>query len=114
MQHLPPILIGELLDPAIVARSGHTPSRVATTSDKKPLDILKQRGGRLMQKFEDCTGREVKAGDRVGVAFSYSRASVGYIRIGKVESLDPFHMRWEADDKVSPVMVYNSHRMVIL
>lgn len=65
--------------------------------------------------FEDCIGRPVHVGDRVGVAFSYSRASVGYIRIGTVESLEPeFRMRWEKNDKVSPPMVYDSRRMVIL
>jgi hypothetical protein len=65
--------------------------------------------------FKDCIDRPVSVGDRVGVAFSYSRASVGYIRIGTVETLEPnFLMRWEADGKVSPPMVYNSKRMVIL
>lgn len=64
---------------------------------------------------EDCIGREVCVGDRVGIAFSYSRASVGYIKIGRVESLEPeFRMRWEASDKVSPPMVYNPVRVVIL
>jgi hypothetical protein len=64
--------------------------------------------------FEDVTGRPLQIGDRVGVAFSYSRASVGYIRIGWVESLDPFKMRWEADNKVSPEMVFSQNRMVLL
>lgn len=64
--------------------------------------------------FIDCDGKRLYPGQRVGVAFSYSRASVGYIRIGKIESLEPFHMRWELDDKVSPVMVFNSKRMVVL
>jgi hypothetical protein len=68
-----------------------------------------------MSDFKDCIGRPVSVGDRVGVAFSYSRASVGYIRIGIVKSLEPdFRMHWEADGKVSPVMVYDSRRMVIL
>ncbi len=68
-----------------------------------------------MAEFLDCIDRPVKVGDRVGVAFSYSRASVGYIRIGTVESLETkFQMRWEADGKVSPPMVYDSRRMVIL
>lgn len=68
-----------------------------------------------MSEFKDCIGRPVNVGDSVGVAFSYSRASVGYIRIGTVESLEPeFHMRWDADDKVSPPMVYNDKRMVRL
>lgn len=68
--------------------------------------------------FEDCIGRPVHVGDRVGVAFSYSRASVGYIRIGTVESLEPeFRMRWEDNRNVKPVsppMAYNPTRMVIL
>ena len=64
--------------------------------------------------FTDCIGRPLKVNDYVGVAFSYSRASVGYIRIGFIESLEPFHMRWEKDDKVSPEMVFNPSRMVKL
>jgi hypothetical protein len=66
-------------------------------------------------EYKDCIDRPVAVGDRVGVAFSFSRASVGYIRIGMVKSLEPeFRMRWEADGKVSPPMVYDSRRMVIL
>jgi hypothetical protein len=65
-------------------------------------------------KFVDCIGREVHPGARVGVAFSYSRASVGYIRVGIVHSLEPeFHMQWE-DGKISPKMAYNKDRMVVL
>ncbi len=68
-----------------------------------------------LSEFNDCIGRAVEVGARVGVAFSYSRASVGYIRIGTVVSLEPqFKMCWEADSKVSPAMVYDSRRMVIL
>lgn len=68
-----------------------------------------------MSDFKDCIGSDVNVGDRVGVAFSYSRASVGYIRIGTVESLEPkFLMRWEVGNKVSPPMVYNPKRMVCL
>lgn len=68
--------------------------------------------------MKDCIDRDVNVGDRVGVAFSYSRASVGYIRIGTVESLEPeFRMRWENNRNVKPVsppMVYDSHRIVLL
>jgi hypothetical protein len=64
--------------------------------------------------YEDCVGRPLQVGDLVGVAFSYSRASVGYIRIGTIESLEPFKMRWQADDKVSPEMVFSQDRMVKL
>ena len=67
--------------------------------------------------FKDCIGREVHVGDRVGVAFSYSRASVGYIRVGTVETLEPFHMRWEDNrnvKRVPPEMVYNPDRLVLL
>jgi hypothetical protein len=72
-------------------------------------------GRGALSEFKDCIDRPVVVGDRVGVAFSYSRASVGYIRIGKVESLEPkFLMKWEADGKISPPMVYDSRRMVIL
>lgn len=68
-----------------------------------------------MAVFTDCIDRPVEVSARVGVAFSYSRASVGYIRIGTVVSLEPqFKMCWEADSKVSPAMVYDSRRMVIL
>lgn len=69
----------------------------------------------MAAEFKDCIDRPVAVGDRVGVAFSFSRASVGYIRIGTVVSLEPqFKMCWEADNKVSPAMVYDSRRMVIL
>lgn len=68
--------------------------------------------------MKDCIGRDVKVGDRVGIAFSYSRASVGYIRIGTIESLEPeFRMRWEDNQNVKPVsppMVYNPVRVVLL
>jgi hypothetical protein len=64
--------------------------------------------------FEDCNKQKVEVGDWVGIAFSYSRASVGYIRVGTVESLEPeFKMRW-ANDKVSPPMVYNPVRVIRL
>jgi hypothetical protein len=64
--------------------------------------------------FEDVIGQQVNVGDICGVAFSWSHASVGYIRIGTVESLEPdFKMRWQ-DGKVSPKMVYNSVRMILL
>lgn len=64
--------------------------------------------------FVDCIGRPLKVGDHVGVAFSYSRASVGYIRIGKIESLEPLRMRWRNNNKVSPEMVFTSNRMVLV
>lgn len=68
--------------------------------------------------MKDCIGRNVHVGDRVGIAFSYSRASVGYIRIGTIESLEPeFRMRWEDNKNVKPVsppMVYDERRVVLL
>jgi len=67
-----------------------------------------------MTEFVDCINRPLHVGQRVGVAFSYSQASVGYIRIGTIELLEPFHMKWEKDGKVSPQMVFNSKRMVVL
>lgn len=67
-----------------------------------------------MDEYVDCDGNPLHVGQRVGVAFSYSQASVGHIRIGRIESLDPFHMRWEVDDKVSPKMVFSRRRMVAL
>lgn len=67
-----------------------------------------------MNEFEDCTGREVSVGDEVGVAFSYSRASVGWIKVGHVKSLEPrFHVEW-GDGKISPPMKYDSNRIVRL
>jgi len=66
---------------------------------------------------KDVTGQPIAVGDRVGVAFSYSRASVGYIRVGKVISLDPFRMRWEDNKNVnpeSPPLAYSETRVVRL
>lgn len=63
--------------------------------------------------FKDVLGQEVNVGDICGVAFSYRQASVGYIRLGRVYSLEPFKMQWEGG-KVSPEMVYNPVRMVLL
>lgn len=73
-------------------------------------------GGMGAVTFVDCIGRPLAEGDRVGVAFSYSRASVGYIRIGTILVLtdDDFRMEWEADKKISPPMVFNEKRMVLL
>lgn len=62
---------------------------------------------------KDCVGRPLAIGDRVGVAFSYSRASVGYIKVGKIFEASPLRMEWE-DGKVSPPMVFNEKRMVKL
>ncbi|QIN94118.1 hypothetical protein PP459_gp115 [Streptomyces phage Wakanda] len=68
-----------------------------------------------MAEYKDCIGRDIAVGDRVGVAFSYSRASVGYIRVGKVVSFEPkFLVRWEADHQVSRPMEFSSKRMVLL
>lgn len=65
--------------------------------------------------FKDCIGRTICVGDLVGVAFSYSRASVGYIKVGHVVQLSPeFRMQWLNSDKQSPVMVYDEKRMVLL
>lgn len=66
--------------------------------------------------FADCIDRPLAVGDRVGVAFSYSRASVGYIKIGKVEILDAseFRVTWEKGGKTSPPMVFDSKRLVKL
>lgn len=62
----------------------------------------------------DCIGRPLAIGDRVGVAFSYSRASVGYIKVGIIHELDTgLRMEWE-DGKISPPMVFNEKRMVKL
>lgn len=67
-----------------------------------------------MNDLLDVQGNKVRPGDRVGVAFSYSRASVGYIKIGTVVSVEPeFKVRWD-NDKVSPPMAYNPKRLVLL
>jgi len=65
--------------------------------------------------FVDCVGKALMQGDRVGVAFSYSRASVGWIKVGTIEELTPerFLMRWENGD-VSRPMKFDSNRMVLL
>lgn len=67
-----------------------------------------------MNDFVDCIGRPLKVGDAVGVAFSYSRASVGYIRLGTINSLEPFRMQWQKNGKISPDMVFDKDRMVLL
>ena len=64
--------------------------------------------------FEDVRGMPVRVGDKVGVAFSFSQASVGYIRLGEIVSLEPFHVRWVDEDKVSPKMKYQAYRVVRL
>jgi hypothetical protein len=91
----------------------HTPFGVARYIVRLCLNFDAPEG---IDMFVDCIGRSLKLGDRVGVAFSYSRASVGYIRIGTIEVLsnEEFKMRWEQDDKVSPPMAFNEKRMVLL
>lgn len=66
--------------------------------------------------MKDLMSNEFDVGDRVVVAFSYSRASVGYMRIGVVEEIDDrdaryegdikMRVRWDEDDKLSPRMKY--------
>ena len=52
----------------------------------------------------DVIGNELNAGDRVGIAFSYSRSSVGYIRVGTIVSLEPeFRVHWEDNKNINPV-----------
>lgn len=64
--------------------------------------------------YVDCVGRPLQVGDHVGVAFAYT-ASTGKIRIGRIESLEPFRVRWEADDnKISPNLWFDSKRVVLL
>lgn len=76
---------------------------------------------RLGRGFESCqghvidvTGKEVSVGDHVGIAFSFSQASVGYIKLGVIETLNPLTVKWDVTGKVSPKMVYNEKRIVIL
>jgi hypothetical protein len=60
----------------------------------------------------DVLGRPLVVGARVAVAFSYSRASVGHLRIGTIESMDDEHsivMSWEDNNgKLSPKMKYGA------
>lgn len=69
--------------------------------------------------MKDVTGQNFTVGDRVVCAFSFSRASVGYLRLGTVEIVDPdngqLQVRWEKDNKLSPPMRYgDSSRWLLL
>lgn len=67
--------------------------------------------------MKDVLDQSFTVGDRVAVAFSYSRASVGYMRLGTVEIVDTnakteydvkLRVRWEKDNKLSPPINYGS------
>lgn len=68
--------------------------------------------------MKDVLGNTFTLGDRVAVAFSYSQASVGYMRLGTVEFIDTANkrseydiklkVRWEKDNKLSPLINYGS------
>jgi hypothetical protein len=66
----------------------------------------------------DVLGQQLFVGARVACAFSYSHASVGYLRIGIIKSMDDessIVVNWEYTDTVSPKMKYgNEFRWVIL
>jgi hypothetical protein len=76
--------------------------------------------------MKDVLGNDIVPGDRIGCAFSYSQASVGTIRLGKVVEIDDTGVdRWgqphtkvkcvwdRSPDKVSPWMEYGAnHRWV--
>lgn len=84
----------------------------------------------LPTELLDCRDRPFKIGDLVGCAFSYSRASVGHIRIGTLVEIgvdETYYyteivvkIKWSDDDKkspgkVSPVMKYgDKSRWVLL
>lgn len=80
-----------------------------------------------MNKPTDILGKDLEVGQRVGVAFSYSQASVGHIRLGTIEEIDMGHIvyygspevilrvRWENGNKLSPKIKYgNSNRWIVL
>lgn len=58
----------------------------------------------------DVLGQELRLGDRVACAFSYSQASVGYMRLGRIEEMEDDHVRirWEESLKLSPKMNWGS------
>lgn len=59
----------------------------------------------------DVLGNTLAVGDRVGVAFSYSQASVGHIRLGIIEELNDeydIRVRWAQDGALSPKIKYGS------
>lgn len=68
--------------------------------------------------MKDVLDQDFTLGDRVAVAFSYSRASVGYMRLGTVEMIDTvahreedikLKVRWEKDNRLSPPIKYGSN-----
>ncbi len=82
-------------------------------------DVPSEHGSPLI----DVLGRPVRVGSRVAIAFSYSRPSVGHLRIGKVETIEPeFTVRWEKEflpsggrgKELSPPMVYSKTRVIVI
>lgn len=70
-----------------------------------------------MNTPKDVLGKDLAVGQRVGCAFSYSQASVGYIRLGILEEMqqDYIKVRWENENRLSPKMKYGSNtRWIIL
>ena len=70
-----------------------------------------------MDRPTDIFGTNLEVGQRIGCAFSYSQASVGYIRLGEIAEMgeDYIKVRWEADNRVSPKMVYGKpNRWIVL
>lgn len=66
----------------------------------------------------DVLGQQLFVGAKVACAFSYNHASVGYLRIGIIKSMDDENsivVNWEYTDKLSPKMKYGSaSRWIIL
>jgi hypothetical protein len=67
--------------------------------------------------MKDVLTNNFTIGDKVAVAFSYSRASVGYMRIGTVEIIDTavtreedvrLKIRWQ-DGQLSPWVKYGAN-----
>lgn len=75
----------------------------------------------MSDELKDVRGTEFSTGAHVGVAFSYSRASVGYLRLGVVQEIgyDTYDgvvvkVLWDADGKVSPWIKYGDKKRWVL
>jgi hypothetical protein len=66
------------------------------------------------RRFTDIQDNDVKIGDKCVIAFSYSRSSVGRLRLGRVKSLEPFIVTWKDNAKDSPPMVFDTGRILVL
>jgi hypothetical protein len=79
-----------------------------------------------MNAPKDVLGRDLAIGQRVGVAFSYSQASVGHIRLGEIREMFEYtapygrpetvlRIWWEHENVLSPKIKYGAaSRWIIL